>query len=304
MTKNYFKIMMVLALMPWTMTGCSGDSNTVDDEIAQQVGDTIASVDEAGSSSGTLAYQKAFEKTLHRLAPAELKKPFWSSDLLVDSAYGFSCLDTSSWKTCTDNVRIHHLEDCMLGNASLTGTVTLTWGGPTSTDCKLQGIGDTIARDPKFKGTGLRGATLEVSKTGTVGHLLTLKSINPDKFDLTTDGIRRVFTRANGNIMFDFTNTTTSAITVTGATRANRVLNGGVLDVKNNLSGVSCDLTPTDVKWDRDDCNCAVSGSWSGKCSDGKSKTIAITGCGTATIQTGNDIHTRDDVIFDRCDKI
>ena len=95
----------------------------------------------------------------------------------------------------------------------------------------------------------------------------------------------------------DYTSQTTSAITVTGTGRSSRTMSGGSLRVTNNLTAVTCDYVPTDVAWSTT-CNCATSGTWSGTYSDGKSASIAITGCGTANVTLASDTQA---VVFDRC---
>lgn len=173
-----------------------------------------------------------------------------------------------------------------MGGGTFNGTVTLTWGG-TSSNCVLQNPGDTITRVPNFTVTGRRNATLTVSKTGANGHRLTWDSgVNASKvFKFTNDGIRRVFTGPSGTVLFDLTTTTTSQITVTGTARTSRVMNGGTLRVTNNVSGVTCDFSPSSV-------------SWSAACSDGKTSVLTHTGCGTANFTLGS---TSTAVTLDRC---
>ncbi|MCM2322947.1 MAG: hypothetical protein NDJ90_06760, partial [Oligoflexia bacterium] len=60
---------------------------------------------------------------------------------------------------------------------------------------------------------------------------------------------------------------------------------------------VSCSFSPSNVTW-TSTCNCAVNGTWNGTCSDGKTASLDITGCGTATLTI--DAITQD-VAFDRC---
>lgn len=307
MRKQKLFILSFLSILPWVLSGCvnhgtSGSLNTTTDETGQQVGDTMASIDESGGSgSGSVAFQKAFERTLKRLSPADLQEPIWNN-FFVQTAYGASCFGPDTFAACNSNVIVHNMDGCTMGDGTFTGNVTLTWGG-TSVNCMLQAAGDTIQRQPAFTATGFRGATLTVSQTGTVGQLLTWDSgaIDAKVFKFTNDGIRRVFTLPGGEVLFDFTNTVAddSAITVTGSDRAHRVLDGGVLHVVNNVKGVSCDLVPSSVTWDKTTCNCAVSGSWAGNCSDGTTKTIDITGCGTGTVTVGSEAPV--DMTFDRC---
>jgi hypothetical protein len=134
-----------------------------------------------------------------------------------------------------------------------------------------------------------------VSKTGSNGQVIT--KTGGSTFSFTNDGIRRVF-QLNGIDILDFTTNTESAITITGATRANRIVNGGVLRVTNNISNVYCDYVPSNVTWNTTNCNCAVSGTWSGSCSDSTTSSVEITGCGAATVTASG---TTQNVTFDRC---
>ncbi|RME18236.1 MAG: hypothetical protein D6797_00815 [Bdellovibrio sp.] len=45
-------------------------------------------------------------------------------------------------------------------------------------------------------------------------------------------------------------------------------------------------------------CYCATSGTWSGSCSDGKSFSLSIQGCGSAVLTLGEDSESLN---FDRC---
>ncbi|MBI3295756.1 MAG: hypothetical protein HYZ71_13605 [Deltaproteobacteria bacterium] len=65
----------------------------------------------------------------------------------------------------------------------------------------------------------------------------------------------------------------------------------------NNLASSSCDFSATDVTW-ASTCNCPVSGSWTGTCSDGKTATVTIVSCGYGTIDIGSDTQG---LTFDRC---
>lgn len=273
--------------------GCATDI----DEIGQQVGDSMASVDESGGSSGTLAELDSARKFFKRRAPSEISDG-WLETYFEPSAYAATCAAAPGFGSCTSNAVTRTFADCTVGSATFSGTVVNTWGGG-ATSCTLSGASQTITRVPAFTVTGRRGATLTVSKTGTVGQRLTLTSGSgaSSVFSLTNDGIRRVFTNASGATTFDFTTTTTSAITINGNSRTNRVLSGGSLRVTNNLSNVTCDYVPTAVTW-TSSCNCPTSGSWAGSCSDGKNTNLSLTGCGTASLTVGT---VSTSVAFDRC---
>jgi hypothetical protein len=266
-TRTLFFSFIVLAVL-----SCQKQDDGTDiEDGGQQIGDVMASIDEAGGSGGTLGREELEDR---------------------------SACGTSTFGACSSNVIVRTFGGCSIESATLSGTVTLTWGGG-SASCAMASAGDTVTRAPAFTLTGRRGATLTVSKTASFGQKLTWASgAGASKvFNFTNDGIRRVFTGPGGNTLFDFTTETTSAITITGTTRAGRTVNGGTLRVTNNVSGVTCDYSPSNLTG-ASTCTCATSGSWSGTCSDGKTTTLTLTGCGTATFAIGSDSTS---VSFDRC---
>jgi hypothetical protein len=282
-------VLLVLLLLSCSKKVESGDI----EEIAQQVGDVAASIDEAGGGNGSIALnERAIERTFARLAYGP---SFYES--IIPDAYAVTC-GSSTFAGCSSNGVTRTFAGCTVGGATFNGSVTLTWGGDSS-GCVLQAIGATITRVPNFTVTGRRNATLTVSKTGAIGQRLTWDSgANASKvFKFTNDGIRRVFTSASGDVLFDLTTTTTSDITLTGTARTSRVMNGGTLRVTNNGSGVTCDFVPSSVSWSAG-CNCPTSGSWSATCSDGKTSVLTHTGCGTANFALGS---TSTEVTLDRC---
>ena len=97
----------------------------------------------------------------------------------------------------------------------------------------------------------------------------------------------------------DFTTTVTQPITITGEMRSGRVMTGGSLQVKNNITSVTCSYSPTNVTWaPGTTCNCPTQGTWQGTCSDNKTSTLVLTGCGTGNYTEGTQT---DPVTFDRC---
>ena len=257
-------ILIVLALS--TLIRCN-TSNPVDiQETGQQIGDVMASMDEMGGNSGSLAASYA-EPTFTRLVSEETEIASYSPTGIRSVA----CVSADPFSTF----------------------ISFTWADGASS-CLLSATGATVSRAPQFTATGRRGATLTVSKTGTYGQKIT--KTGADTFTFSNDGIKRVFAAA-GATLFDFTTTTTADIGITGTARTGRIISGGTLRVANNLTGGTCDYSPTAVTWAAS-CNCAVSGSWSGSCSDGKTSTMTITGCGTATLTVGADSES---FTFDRC---
>lgn len=261
-------------------------------ETAQQVGDVMASVDESGGGSGSIAYlNQSIQKTFDRHAPNEINESMIAK-IILPKAQAASCAG-AGFAACNGSFQvIRTFGGCTVGSAVFSGDVTFQWSGAA---CALSN-GQNVTRSPNFTVTGRRGATLAVTKTGTFGQRI--NRISAGNFTFENDGINRRFTLPNSQVLFNQTTTVTSAITVTGASRASRVMSGGSLRVTNNISNVTCDYVPTAVTWNTTSCNCPVSGSWSGTCSDGKNTSISITGCGTATYTEGSDTES---VTFDRC---
>ncbi|MCM0605615.1 MAG: hypothetical protein KA715_05950 [Xanthomonadaceae bacterium] len=284
-----------------TLMACGSTVSDTTEETGQQVGDAMASIDEGGgSTSGTFAYQQNIEsakRTFARLSPADIEPTLL--DKLVGSVYPIQsahaglCSLESTFSSCASNVMTRTFSGCTIGAATVTGTVALNFtDAAVDNTCSLASVGHAVARTPAFVITGRRGATLTVSKAGTNGQVLTKGS--GSTFTFSNDGIRRAF---SGAATFDFTTQTTSSITVTGTSRSGRVMTGGNLRVTNNTTSVTCDFVPTNVTWVAT-CNCATSGSWAGTCSDGKTSSLSITGCGTATVTLGT---SSTSVTFDRC---
>ncbi len=292
-TAEFLLLSTSLAAM-MVLSGCGKDSSDIQ-ELGQQVGDVMASIDEAGGSGGSLAMSEMGHRAVFaRLAPADVRES-WIDELIAPTAYALGCHSSSTFSSCTNNQIVRTFGGCNIGSVQLDGTVSLTWSDASvDNTCQLAAVGHSITRVPSFTLTGRRGATLTVSKTGTVGQRVTVTGVN--QFEFTNDGIRRVFA-SGGTTLMDFSTETTSAIQVTGQSRVNRILNGGNLRVTNNQSGVSCDFTPSDVRWNLN-CNCPISGSWSASCSDGRSATLTMTGCGKASLSLGDESESFE---FDRC---
>ncbi len=293
---------------PFFILGCKitaipAESSDIQ-ETAQQIGDVMASVDEVGGASGNIALkspQNSIEKTFNRYAPGELEESHKSmiANILQPKANAATC-SGAGFAMCAGRVITRNFNNCTVGSATFSGTVTATWGGVNGSGCTLGTVaGDTITRDPNFTVTGRRGATLQVLKSGSIGQRLQWSSglSTAKRFTFSNDGINRKFT-LNSAVLFDQTTTTTTPITITGSDRANRIMNGGVLNVSNAITGVSCDYQPTNVTWTAG-CNCPTSGSWAGSCSDGKTTSLVLTStCGTATYTVGTDTQS---ITLDRC---
>lgn len=286
----------LFVLSPLMFVACAEDEvNPADiQETGQQIGDVMASVDESGgTSNGTMAFmegQRKFMAVKDKQRPRNIAQDVFDLFTPIKSAQAVACKDTT-FSACSSSSKVRDLSGCTIGSAEFTGTITLNFSDAA---CVMNSTNDTVDRTPNFTVTGRRNATLTVSKTGSIGQRI--EKTGTSSFSFSNDGIRRVFS-ASGVDLFDFTTLTTSNITVTGTSRSDRVMTGGTLRVTNNKTSVSCDYSPSNVAWSST-CNCAISGSWTGNCSDGKSSELNITGCGTATF-TIND--SSENLEFDRC---
>jgi hypothetical protein len=287
--KYFISILALLALV-----SCAEEEEAVDiQESAQQIGDVMASVDESGgTTNGTMVMMESHRRFIAARERAATSGAllFLNSLGLLPSAQAVACQDTT-FSGCASSQKVRDLGGCTIGSATFTGDITLQF---SDSSCVLNSDGDSVDRNPDFTVTGMRGANLSVTRTGTYGQRVT--RVTSGNFTFANDGVRRLFTLA-GQTLFDYTTRTTSPIGITGTSRSDRVMTGGQLRVTNNVSGVNCTYAPTNVTW-ASTCNCATSGSWAGTCSDGKSTSVLITGCGTGTIAIGEDSES---LTFDRC---
>jgi hypothetical protein len=294
------RLLIVFLLCSVGLSGCglSGTStNDENDEWAQQVGDVMASIDEMGGSSGTLS----------KLDPSYLKlrdrfRPRISFPDLISSAAASSCGTSLTFGTCFVLTLIRTFNSCTVDGAAFSGSVSLTWAGAgTACAINFSSTGGNITRKPTYSVTGLKSASLEVkvASPSNYGQRITHVSGSGSSavFSFSSDGINRKFTDSFGSTAFDFTSSTTSNLTVTGTSRYPRLINGGPLHVVNNLNSVNCDFTASSVAWSGT-CNCPTSGSWSVSCSDGKTGSLYLNGCGSATMTLGG---VSQSVSFDRC---
>jgi hypothetical protein len=177
----------------------------------------------------------------------------------------------------------------------LNGTVTLTWSDPS---CVLVAAGDSVTRTGDFTISDYQGGALSITSPGG-GQELTY---NGTSYSYAVPGMERVATTASGVKLFDISTSTTTPLGVSGVSRATRVVNGGTLVVVHNILQYNVALTPDNLAWSAD-CNCPVSGSLNGVLggSASGSYTIALTGCGTATLTVNG---RGENIELDRCGSI
>jgi len=271
MRRNYL-IAITLVALGFGLVRCKieanpNTSNYVDTtaEIGGQIADVMASIDEMGKSTGTIQ--------------------------TLATCYG------NGFGACVGNSVTRNFGSCMNGTYTFAGTSLLTWGG-TSVACAMQNPGDFILRKPNYTITGGRFGSASVFKNSTNGETLTwLSGAAPKVFSYNSDGIRKTI-GVSGTLYYDVTTSTAGNLTVTGQARAGRVMNGGTLEILNNINGAICTISPQNVTWADANCTCGSAGSWQGTCGDGSLIRLDLTDCGHGQMTLG----TYSEIIsFDRC---
>lgn len=263
--------------------GCAEEEDLLGSEsMALQLAEVMTAIDDSGGDTGSYAFM---QKEIHKTQKLYPKHFYAKSSLsLIPKAHAVACSSASTFSGCTNNVITRDFQNCTIGSVSLSGSVSYTFNDAlTDNTCSLASAGHSVTRDPDFEIRGPLGATYSVSRTGSFGQRVTLTS-TPGEFEFTNDGLRRALS-LEGVTLSDWSSSTSSAISVSGSSRTGRVADGGVLEVTNNLSGVTCDFVPSNVTWGAS-CNCATSGSWSATCSDGATVSYQVTGCDSGTLIT------------------
>ncbi len=291
------KIFGLLIILTTIFLGCRG--TTTDDtaysvdtatESAQQVGDAMASVDESGGSTGgaiTSNEIKSYEKAFARINPNENSSQILSAqkkvNLFLPQAQATAC-NTIAFDTCgttAANTKVRTLSSCTTaGNGTMSGNVTLTFTGTGAGTCTIPANTDSVSRVPNYAISGLRGATFTVS-AATSGQTLTRTAVST--MSLSNAGIKRTFTTPKGTKLLDITTATGTPLTINGNARTGRTISAGTLVVTNNLTNVTCTLTPAGIAW-TGSCNCPTAGTWSATCSDASTYSVAYgSTCGETT---------------------
>ncbi|MBI3181467.1 MAG: hypothetical protein HYZ28_04935 [Myxococcales bacterium] len=271
--------------------GCGRRGLEDTDEIAQNAGEVLASLDEV-SQSGAIA-QRMFPREPSLLRPRAIERALgW---VLPEALAATSCW-TVPFSACASGTRTRDFNSCSIGPATLTGTVKLTFSDTAG--CKVETAGAAVTRTPDFTLTGPRGASYKVTAPGG-GQTVTKAASG---YTYKVGGIQRVGTSSGGATLFDFTTKTLEDITITGTSRAERVLNGGKLEVTNSKRNYTVVLAPENLKWSAT-CSCPVSGKLTGSVTSGGSGTVTIevTGCGTAKLTVQGETS---DVTLERCSSL
>ena len=257
------------------------------EQIGETVGEAMSSLDESVSGESTAMF---------RFVPSELKGSPWrrALDNVIPSAYAGTCWEPAFSACSATGVRTKDFGGCMIGGATLEGTVTLTFTQPL---CAVVTAGDAVTRTADLTLTGRYGGTLAITSPG--GGQTLMKTA--DSFQYSVGGMERIVTTAGGRTLFDVATRTTAPIVVTGSSRADLKIVSGSLEIDHKVAGYKVTLTANNLAW-TSNCNCASSGTLSGVVSggkhDGKTASVMITGCGEADVTIDGDTES---VSMDRC---
>lgn len=269
--------------------GNNGETVDYNAEAANAAGEQLAAIDEGAVGSGI-----GF-----RDAPPAPPSP-WKHDLIdlftLPSAYAaVTCTQASSWM-CTTMVpsgapagtKSAIVGDfsggCTAGGITVTGKTEIDF---STTNCHILTNGDYLIRFPNYTFTAL-GYTYSVSVPPGGGQKLTRTGLSSLEF--TNQGVERVGTDSKNKTLFDIKTTTGAPVTVSGSTRAGRVVNGGSIVVEHKLAGFTTTMVPNNLTW-TSGCNCPTSGSLDATNAGSRHNSWSITmgpNCGDATL-TGSE---------------
>jgi len=300
---NKTLLLLLMAVVCNLILGCGsseqislGEVNTPS-EVASQLGDVMATIDEAGRGTTTIAhYTPAFNSSSAKNAAVD-NLMF----ALFPQAQAATC-NTAEFSGCSANSVLRNFNSCTIGGYVLTGSVAMTWTG--GSNCEMSGVGQAIRITPSYTVAG-NNMSLSATKTGTYGTTLTWASGSGTTRVLSyvNDGINRSLS-FNGTVLLSLNTRTVTSLTVTGTLRTSRVLSGaaGALEIINATAGETCTFQPVSVAWGSSNCNCATSGQWTGSCTSMGNFSMIITGCGIANLTyTENGVAKNQTVSLDRC---
>jgi hypothetical protein len=281
------RAMVLTAMMVAVAVGCRKKDEA--EQIGETVGEAMSSLDESvsGESSAMLPL---------RHVPDDLKGTRWERmmEAVLPSAYAATCWEPTFSACSATGVRTKDFGGCMIGGATLAGTVTLTFNRPL---CAVVTAGDAVTRVADLTLTGRYGGTLEITSPGG-GQTLTRTA---DGFTYSVGGMERILTGAGGRTLFDIATRTIDPIVVTGSSRSDLKIVSGSFEIDHKVAGYKVTLTANNLAWTTS-CNCASSGTLSGTVSggkhDGKTASVTITGCGEADVTIDGDTES---VSMDRC---
>lgn len=300
---NKTLLLVLMAVVCSLIIGCGaseqisfGEAN-IPAEVANQLGDVMATIDEAGRGTTAIAH---FTPSFNYSAS---KNVAYENLMfaLIPQAQAATC-NTAEFSTCSANSVLRNFNSCTVGGYVLTGSVAMTWTG--GSNCTLSATSQAIRITPNYS-VAANNMSLSSTKTGTYGTTLTWASGSGTTrvFSYVNDGINRTLS-SNGSVLLSLNTRTVTPISVTGNTRGNRILSSGAgaLEIVNVTSPETCTFQPSSVSWATANCNCATVGQWLGSCSVMGTFTMTITGCGTASIAyTESGVAKNQTVSLDRC---
>lgn len=295
MLKKYILVMASVFLF----TGCGSQEEAsvdISSELANQVGDFMASVDESyGATGSTFSVDQNLMNSellfLEKISPTPLSLQIGQK--LIPFANAASCFG-QGFSGCAAGVNTRNFNSCTVGSATFTGSVSINW--VSSATCSEVAGANTVRRSPNFS-VSKGNATVSVYKTGTNGQEMTWTgSASPKTVTATSDGIRRTAI-ADGATVYDVSTSTVGGISISGTARVGRRISSGTLRFTNHLNNEVCDITPSNVVWSSN-CTCATAGSWSGNCTINGAFNVTISSCGTGTVTYNGQSRS---VTFDRC---
>lgn len=302
MNKTFLLVLM--AIVCNLILGCGaseqvsfGEANTPA-EVASQIGDVMATIDEAGRGTTAIAhFVPAFNNSSSKHAAVD-NLMF----ALFPQVQAATC-NTAEFSTCSANSVLRNFNSCTIGGYVLAGSVAMSWTG--GANCVMSGAGQAIRITPNYT-IAANNMSLSATKTGTYGTILTWAtgSGTTRVFSYVNDGINRSLS-SNGTVLLSLNTRTVTPLTVTGNTRGSRILSSaasGALEIVNATSGETCTFQPVSVAWGTANCNCATSGQWTGTCTAMGNFSMIITGCGVASISyTESGVAKNQTVSLDRC---
>ncbi|MBM4377730.1 MAG: hypothetical protein FJ086_00250 [Deltaproteobacteria bacterium] len=255
-------------------------------DVAQAVGELLASVDEASQGGGFagpwLRRPAAFEPAWHE----RLLQAAWPA------AHAHATCAGLPFSACDGGVRERTLDGCYLGWGYLEGSVRLRFDDAA---CALGTTGAGVTRTSQVSLRGPRAGTFLLDAEG--GGIRVERAA--DGFTATVAGFRRRLLGEDGQATSDMRARTAEPLRLSGEARAGRTLSGGVLEVRDALTGTAVPLRAGELAWD-ENCNCASSGALSGAASGGRGVVqIELASCGKARVWV--DGAEPAEVILDRC---
>jgi hypothetical protein len=255
-------------------------------DVAQAVGELLASADEASQGGGFAALWLRRPAALQPGWPERVLRAAWPT------AEAHATCASLPFSPCNVGLRTRTLDGCYLGWGYLEGAVRLQFDDAA---CALGGVGAGVTRTAEVSLQGPRAGTFLLDSEG--GGVRVERSA--EGFRVTAPGFRRRLLDANGKATSDLRARTLEPLQLRGEGRAGRTLSGGVLEVEDALSGTTVPLRAQALGWD-ETCNCARTGTLSGAATGGRGRvTVELASCGKARVWV--DGAEPAEVILDRC---